>query len=876
MTAPPNPKTEFARDGCTARLRKEDIETAPERPTSPPPCLDGIPEELQPLRQWITWRYGRFANKWTKVPNWPTRKKNADTTKPETWGKLDDAHVFYLAHRDDKGEWPIAGIGFVFSDEDPYCGIDLDDCIDVTTGAIAPWARTLLDLLNSYTEISPSGTGVKVWTRAVKPGDRCKKKYKTGEVEIYDHDRFFAMTGRRLEEYPATVEERQNEVERIYRHVFEGRALDAIPSINGHAAHQNHAHERNGSTPKTTPQTSSDPPADDQAIIERGHRVSPNKFTPLWGGDIAGHDNDDSRADLALCNLLAWLTHRDASRMDRLFRQSGLMRDKWERQDYRDRTIALAIADCADVFDWAPRRRNGTPWKRVQASESGEGGGDGGSAGDSGTEVEVEGCGPHHTDLGLAIRVADAHGLDLRHCHTWRRWFVFDGCRWRPDDTGEVVWRVKKTVADLFRDSLREADRIQREIRTTQGNQGKKQLKEELKIVHGLQKWLVSCEDAKNTNAAIDLLRSEPGIPVRPADLDRDPWLLNCPNGTIDLKTGKLRPHDRRDLLTKHCPVEYHPTAACPTWKKFLNGVFQGDVELIDFFQRALGYSLTGATTEHILVICWGAGSNGKSTLLMVVVDVLGRDYAMVAPATLLMVPKGERHPTEQADLFGKRLVVASEGDEGSRLNEALVKQLTGGDRIRARFMKADFFEFDATHKLFLQTNHRPVIRGQDEGTWRRVRLAPFLARFWKGDEANAPADIPPEQQADPQLAEKLRAEAPGILAWLVEGCLLWHREGLTMPDKVKAATQEYRASEDLVANWIEEHCITGDTSFRARASALNRSFRAWCEETGERPPSQRSFGLALTERGFERQKSNGVWYLGIALREQEAFSIEV
>jgi putative DNA primase/helicase len=248
--------------------------------------------------------------------------------------------------------------------------------------------------------------------------------------------------------------------------------------------------------------------------------------------------------------------------------------------------------------------------------------------------------------------------------------------------------------------------------------------------------------------------------------------------------------------------------------------------------------------------------------------EMLGIDYTLKAPPDLLVVRHGESHPTERACLFGKRLVVASETPQGRRLNEALVKELTGGERITGRRMREDFWDFWPSHKFILSTNHRPVIRGTDDGIWRRVRLVPFTVQFWDGDDpANSGRhDLDPALRQDKRLGDKLRAELSGILRWAVEGCLDWQRDGLTLPDKVRAATNEYRNEEDQFRQWECDRCFVGP-EYRCRASELYADYHSWCERGGYRPESQKVFGEQLTKRKFERRVSNGTWYLGIALR---------
>ena len=277
--------------------------------------------------------------------------------------------------------------------------------------------------------------------------------------------------------------------------------------------------------------------------------------------------------------------------------------------------------------------------------------------------------------------------------------------------------------------------------------------------------------------------------------------------------------------------------------------------------QRLLGYCLTGDTSEQMLPILHGEGSNGKSTLVNVVFDMLGDGYSMKASPDMLLARKHDAHPTERADLFGKRFVAAVETDEGRRLAESLVKELTGGDRVRARRMREDFWQFRPTHKVILACNHKPEVRGTDLAIWRRLRLIPFNV-------------IIPEASKDKHLGDKLREELPGILRWCVQGCLDWQAQGLGVPPEVETATASYRADEDAIGGFIEAFCITG-SAFKVRAGALYEVYKTYCEDSGESSLTQKRFGQRLTDRGFHRTTNNGTWYTGVGLIDNKGREAE-
>jgi putative DNA primase/helicase len=352
----------------------------------------------------------------------------------------------------------------------------------------------------------------------------------------------------------------------------------------------------------------------------------------------------------------------------------------------------------------------------------------------------------------------------------------------------------------------------------------------------------------------IALARDE--VPVMPDELDQHPMLFNCLNGTIELETGTLREHRRGDMLTKLCPTEFNPDASTHEWDRFLEDIFGGDQMLIDFMHRLCGYCISGDVREQVLGILWGSGANGKSTFLNAIMETLGPDYAIKGSPDLLMMRRSDDHPTKLADLFGKRLVACVETGEGRRLNEPLAKELSGGDAIRARKMREDFWEFRPTHKILLCSNHRPVIRGTDNAVWRRLRLVPFTKTF-------------DDSKQDKALPNKLRAEAEGILAWAVRGCVQWQADGLGLPEIVKEATAGYRQSQDIVAEFIAEICIVRDGA-TVRSKELFAAYADWCKTAGERPMNRTRFGTSLAAAGFVKRKSGDIWWDGLELTAED------
>lgn len=446
----------------------------------------------------------------------------------------------------------------------------------------------------------------------------------------------------------------------------------------------------------------------------------------------------------------------------------------------------------------------------------------------------------HGTDLGNAERFVKRHGEDVRYCYPWRRWLVWTGRRWERDESGMVHRLAKATVRSIYEEVAAAEDDAERKA---------------------LVGHATRSEAEPKMRAMLELAKSE--LPVSPDEIDVDPWLLNTPNGTVDLRTGELRAHRREDLIMKMTGAEYDPEASAPRWIGFLERVMPSE-ELRGFVQRGSGYSATGATSEQCMFISFGGGANGKSTFQEAMAATLG-DYSMRTPTETLLAKRPGGVPNDVARLKGARFVSASESEEGRRLAESLVKELTGQDTISARYMRAEWFEFRPTHKLWLSTNHRPEIRGTDNAIWRRIRLIPWAVQ------------IPPTDQ-DHKLLQKLRAELSGILAWVVRGSLAWQREGLRPPDEVTRATTEFRVEMDLMSAFFNECCELREDEW-TYARDLYQAYRWWCVETGERVESQRRFGGHLKDRGHASRRGGArgaAVYHGIRLADEARIASEV
>lgn len=446
------------------------------------------------------------------------------------------------------------------------------------------------------------------------------------------------------------------------------------------------------------------------------------------------------------------------------------------------------------------------------------------------------------TEMGNAERLVYQNGQFLKYCIEFEEWLIWNGKTWVEDKKKQIERIAIKTFREMYMDAAKEDDDSRRSE---------------------LVKWAKTSE---RSNVFLNsIARAEAMLPISQEELNVDKYKLNCTNGIVDLKTGKLLPHNKSAFMTKNTGIYYDPQAACPTWIQFLESVFNENDEIkqdvIDFLQKSIGYALTGDTSEQVLFFFWGTGRNGKSTFINTVKTLFG-DYAKQTNSNTFTAKINESGINNDiARLHGSRFVSAVESEDGQRLSEALVKQLTGGEPVTARFLRKEFFEFIPEFKIFFTTNYKPVIKGDDDGIWRRIRLIPFNITI-------------PIEKVDRQLPEKLQAELPGILHWAVEGCLKWQKEGLGEPDAVKEATSAYKEEMDLLSNFINDCCIVHPDA-RIKLNDLYKTYLDYCDENSEFPLKKVKFSNRLLMRGIEKRKSTGnqTFIFGIGLSTDPSLS---
>lgn len=435
------------------------------------------------------------------------------------------------------------------------------------------------------------------------------------------------------------------------------------------------------------------------------------------------------------------------------------------------------------------------------------------------------------TDDGNANRLVALYGDKIRFCHEHNRWYIWDGNRWLKDERESIIGYAREIPRVITEDASKAND------------------DEAAKV---LTKWANASRSVNRIFAIPKIAKTDARVTVGSDQLDADPWLFNVQNGTIDLRTGGINPQDKSDNITRMSPITYNPRATCPRWLAYLEGVFAGNRELIDFIQRAVGYSLTGLTNEQAFFILYGPQGTGKTTFIETVRQIFGEYARNTDPSTLIQKQRTSRANPDVARLQGARFVSSSETEENDRLAAGLVKRLSGSTKITASYLYAEDFEFDPVMKLWIDTNHKPRISAHDDAVWARLVPIPFTVNF-RGTANQIKG-----------LDELLKGELPGILRWAVDGCLIWRQRGLERPTVVTQAADEYRAESDVISLFVDEACLVSPDA-TCSATDLFAAYTKWCNESNERPVNIRLFKTRLGEHGYEQKRTDsGQRWLGI------------
>lgn len=779
-----------------------------------------IPLELKQLSHWVGWKYMQRPGEdhKRKVPINAMDGQPAKSNDPVTWCDFDTACL-------GKERFGLDGIGFMFSGDGIF-GIDIDHCYDPETRELDPAAAEIIETVQSYTELSPSGTGIHILCKGALPEGRKRR----GAVEMYSTLRYFTVTGNQFGlEYPfSDCTERVAVMHRKYLGEEEtagGAQKAALPIPAGRG-------------------TNADMTVD--AILRRMFDSKHGqKLQDLYNGSWEQYgigDGSQSSADQAFCNTLAFWCRCDAALMDAIFRRSRLYRQKWDKRrgakTYGQITIDRAIKDCRDI--WEPQERVQRPapavppppqntFNEVPVMENA-------TVGETGQRRYYT-----YDDTGNAQRFRDANAGLIHYNHVDGCWIYWDGVRWASDENGEIKRRADKMLADMAKDL--------------------KEMQDD-PAYNAYKKHLSRSRSHRGKEGFIAEARHLEGVPVLPSEMDRAGNAFNVRNCLISLKTGRTAEHDKKYMISKLAPVTYNENAKCPRWERFIEEITCGDKSLQLYLQRMIGYCMTAYTKEQCMFFLYGNGSNGKSVFVDTIAYMLGEYAASCQPETVMMRDRNNTARGDLARLKGARMVVTSEPNDGCRLDEGIVKQMTGGteNKLTARFLYGREFEFSPEFKIVMSTNYKPVIKGTDNGIWRRVRLIPFTAEFTK-------------ENRDPQLTEKLRRELPGILNWAIAGAVGWCKEGLPPCAIIDEAGQEYRSEMDRVQQFLDD-CTERSDSGSTQASTLYKCYRAWCSEQGDRfPISSNKFCSEMKRRYKSRKTSAFNEYLGICIN---AFGLDL
>lgn len=749
-----------------------------------------IPAELRSLKQWGCFHriWQPEKNKYTKIPYSALTGTKTSSTDSKQWVTFEEAITALQAY-------DLDGLGFFFANG--YVGIDVDHIGDDLerleegqTDDNVAWE--FMNTFKSYTERSMSGAGIHIIVKGEIPGTRRRK----ANVEMYQSGRFFAMTGDEIGKFHSINSPTKEEFKRIYTKYLEPKTVIDLPS-------------RYNLVPNNL--------SEDEIIIKMLKSKSGDRIKKLLNGGWEPLYPSQSEADLAFANDLAFWTGRDFTRMDSIFRHSSLMRPKWDEKHgkttYGVSTLNRAINDVRDTYQ--PKHEK-PKYKLGFITDTGK----------------PKAFPPRSwDDTGNADRFVDRYGDVARYSYIDKAWYIYNGSFWELDKRGLLRTMIDEVVADLKKEKPKtppdvDPEKAEKEwakfCKTSRGNRAKRALEDE--IQHRL--------------------------PVTTDEFDADQTLMNVDNGYIDLSDGTLHEHDIKKMFSKKSNVEYSDTVECPEWQAFLNQTFNGDNELIDYIQKAVGYSLTGSVEEQVMFILYGSGRNGKSVFMDTLKHIAG-SYSRTMQAKSIMVQQSSGGANSDiARLKGARLVSASEPNEGVRLDEGLIKELTGGESVTARFLYGSEFEFKPEFKLWLSTNHKPIIRGTDDGIWRRLMLIPFTHQV-------------PVDQVDKRLTYKLERESIGILNWAVDGALKWQREGLEPPQSVKDASNEYRTEMDVLELFVNDCCEKGP-GYQAAAGQLYQTYVDWCDKSGEYKMRKQKFGAEMQKKFEYVRKRNGRMYLGI------------
>lgn len=757
--------------------------------------LPHVPSVLKHIPRWLPWKYVPDPNrpKPRKIPH-QLSGKWADTMQPAQWSPYETAALAY-----NSGDY--SGLGFLL--EAPVVGLDMDNCVvDSVLNAVA---QQFVAELDSYTEISPSGRGIRVFvTSTWRPGPEYPQGVNREGIELYYGKRFLTVTGNHLAGTPDAIHDRTEFTKTLYHRLVStlttqdaiDTSLAPLPIPNGFL---------------------------DQ-LRARNAR-------------IADRIESEAQAVNAGADLVESLYNDQAARVDRSL--NDLYISQWLLAHGVEAGLVLSVLTHPTWFSGAKSRDRGndhyarqTLARALSIREE--------------RRRTVPDAQRHWTELGNAERLIEGYGNNLRYCDAKGGWLVWNGYCWLPDRTNVVPQQLQAVVRGLHAQVDRTGD---------------------FDLSAALKKWALQSESARVQKGTLELAQTLEGVTVPADGFDNQPWRFPAANGIVDLRTGDLLPHAREHHFTTVSAIPYDPSAKAPRWREALER-WLPDEEVRRFIQRAVGYTLTGVTSEQVFFFLHGAGSNGKSTFILVLQGLLGQMCRRIATEAVTLRSSGNPGTLRDqaaARLVGARMAVVSEIDRNARWAEGWLKDLTGGGVIATKVLYEDPSETLPTAKLWIDSNHEPrAMPGALEGAaaetdsfWRRLREIPFRI------------PVPPAQRILDFHRVLLRDEGPGILAWAVEGCLEWQLNGLPVPTVVQAATAAYREREDTLRPFLDEWLVKEEGA-RCTMKEVNLAYKMWAGENGEKPMPKRILQGWLEERGFKVTSNvHGSWLEGFRTAKQ-------
>ena len=765
-----------------------------------------VPQELKAVKQWVCFKKG------TKIPISSINGLNAKANDSATWDTFYNALMYYQKHTE-----TIGGLGFELGNG--YFGIDLDD---IESDADKTIRDEFITKLNSYTEISQSGKGIHIICRGSLPkGNRRKNN-----IEMYETGRYFAMTGNAYPNTPFVINEATNIIESLHTKYLADKVVEKASYVVGR-----HDFDNNGELKKSIL-------TDDEVIEKIKRSKQASDFYALWDGNYeslkyASH----SEGDGALCMILAFWCSGNREQIDRLFRRSGLMRDKWDEKrgelTYGGIVINSALSKTTTIYDPTFYKE-----ENYYTDESGA--------------VKERKMYPLN-DTGNAQMFYDLYKGIIKYNTDDSVFMIYNSGNgtWERDNKESIRAKI---YADLM-----------------------------IELMHKTAAHLPENYNERDYNANIKHLSSSGGkeamlkevkhmgeIPCINEDFDKDRFLLNTLDGVINLASGEIMEHTPAFMMSRNTYTHYNTIDEPTRWVKFIDETTCGNKELAIYLKKALGYTLTGSAEEQCFFECLGDGCNGKSVMVSIMLAYMG-SYAIHSNIETFLDSKygsnGKEASPNIAAMVGVRFISTEEPKEGSILNNDFIKSLSAGGEVSGRRLYGNEFTFKSKAKLWITCNNELIIRGTTQGDWRRVREIPF-------------SNIIPDNKIDKQLEDKLRAEIPSILKWCVDGCIRWKNEGLGMPAIVKEATEKYKKNMDMVQKFLDENCIFVPST-REKSSDLFYEYKEWATLSNEyNKMSQTKFSLELDkhstdklsgEKKYYKEKIYGyMYYVGICLKKHD------